>query len=184
MAALVSSFAGPAVADEVAHVARAITGKSIKNNSVTGRDVKNASLSGKDLSSKARAALRGATGPPGPAGPAGGVTPIEGPRRIGASGQPAFQNNYSQATGYRAPAFFKDRDGIVHLEGSLQNPSPVEGSPAFILPVGYRPDARIQFETHTYQQTGTIEVLANGEVRVLGDTRFGAMDGMEFRASQ
>jgi hypothetical protein len=59
MAALVSSFAGPAVADEVAHVARAITGKSIKNNSVTGRDVKNASLSGKDLSSKARAALRG-----------------------------------------------------------------------------------------------------------------------------
>jgi hypothetical protein len=66
----------------------------------------------------------------------GGSHADRGTASIGASGQPAFRNNY------------------------------------------------IQFETHTYQQTGTIEVLANGEVRVLGDTRFGAMDGMEFRASQ
>ena len=185
--ALVSSFAGPAVADQVAGVARVITGKSIKNNSVTGRDIKNASLTSKDLSRKARAALRGVTGPPGPAGPTGpaaALAPIEAPRRIGAPGQPAFQNDFEPATGYRAPAFFKDRDGIVHLEGSVQNVDPVEGSPVFTLPVGYRPDARVQFETHSYQQVGTIVVEANGDVLLLGDTRFGAMDGMEYRASQ
>jgi hypothetical protein len=48
--ALVSSFAGPAVADEVAQIAQSITSsKQIKNGSVTGADVKNNSLTTTDL---------------------------------------------------------------------------------------------------------------------------------------
>jgi hypothetical protein len=47
--ALVSSFAGPAVADEAARVAKVITGQNIKNNSVTGKDIKNGSLTTSDL---------------------------------------------------------------------------------------------------------------------------------------
>ncbi len=48
--ALVSSLAGPAVADEVAHIAQSITSsKQIKNGSVTGADIANGSVSASDL---------------------------------------------------------------------------------------------------------------------------------------
>jgi hypothetical protein len=49
MTALVASFAGPAVADEVATIAKTISGKQIKNNSVTTGDIKNGSLTGEDI---------------------------------------------------------------------------------------------------------------------------------------
>jgi hypothetical protein len=49
LVALVSSFAGPAIADEVARMAQSVTGNDIRNNSVTGRDVRNNSLTGGDI---------------------------------------------------------------------------------------------------------------------------------------
>lgn len=67
-----------------------ITGKQIKDGSVTSADIKNKSLKVKDLSTKAKAKLKGATGPAGargatgPAGPAGPQGPA------GASGLPGL----------------------------------------------------------------------------------------------
>lgn len=55
-----------------------ITGKQIKDGTVTTKDVKNRSLKVKDLSPKAKAKLRGATGPAGPRG-ATGATGATGP---------------------------------------------------------------------------------------------------------
>lgn len=49
MTALVASFAGPAVADEVAQMASHISGKHIKNGTVTGADVRNNTLSSPDF---------------------------------------------------------------------------------------------------------------------------------------
>lgn len=49
MTALVASFAGPAVADEVARMASHISGKHIKNGTVTGADVRNNTLSSPDF---------------------------------------------------------------------------------------------------------------------------------------
>lgn len=61
-----------------------ITGKQIKDGTVTSRDVKNRSLKVKDLSTKAKAKLKGATGPRGAAGPAGPQGPA------GTSGLPGL----------------------------------------------------------------------------------------------
>jgi hypothetical protein len=47
--ALVSSLAGPAVADEVARIASHISGGDIRNNSVSGADIRNNSLSQPDF---------------------------------------------------------------------------------------------------------------------------------------
>ena len=55
--ALVSSFAAPAFADDVARVARTITGNSIKNGTVTGADLKNRTIRAADI---ARGAVGGA----------------------------------------------------------------------------------------------------------------------------
>lgn len=49
MTALVSSFAGPAVADQVAQVASHLTGKQIKNGSITHADIKNGTISAPDI---------------------------------------------------------------------------------------------------------------------------------------
>lgn len=48
-----------------------ITGKQIKDGSVAGADIKNRSLKVKDLSTKAKAKLKGATGPGGQEGAVG-----------------------------------------------------------------------------------------------------------------
>jgi hypothetical protein len=64
-----------------------ITGKQIKDGSVTSKDIKNRSLKVKDLSTKAKAKLKGATGPAGPAGATGATGPA-GP--AGPSGLPGL----------------------------------------------------------------------------------------------
>src|SRR5690242_19109983 len=61
-----------------------MSGTAVAAKLITGKDVKNGSLQVKDLSAKARATLKGATGPQGPAGPAGadgatGATGAAGP---------------------------------------------------------------------------------------------------------
>jgi hypothetical protein len=57
-----------------------ITGAQIQDGTVKSVDVKNKTLKVKDLSPKARASLRGNTGPTGPTGPAGpqGLQGIQG----------------------------------------------------------------------------------------------------------
>lgn len=47
--ALVSSFAGPAVAADVAQMAKKLTGKDIANSSITGKDIRNRSITGADI---------------------------------------------------------------------------------------------------------------------------------------
>jgi hypothetical protein len=47
--ALVVALSGSAIATPVAHIAKQITGKNIKNSTITGADVKNGRLSGADI---------------------------------------------------------------------------------------------------------------------------------------
>jgi hypothetical protein len=55
-----------------------ITGAAIKNGTVTGKDIKNASIAATDLTSRARTALKGRTGPAGPAGRDGSNASLNG----------------------------------------------------------------------------------------------------------
>jgi hypothetical protein len=59
-------------------------------------------------------------------------------RIIGAPGEPAFQNSWGNGGGNGEPAaFFKDHEGIVHLQGNLHGGA--GGATIFQLPPGYRP---------------------------------------------
>lgn len=78
LAVLVAALALIISAGAGATAALMITGKQIKDGTVSTKDVKNRSLKVKDLSTKARAKLRGATGPAGPRG-ATGATGATGP---------------------------------------------------------------------------------------------------------
>lgn len=57
---------------------------------------------------------------------------------IGAAGEPAFQNEWSNyGTSYSSAGFYKDPSGIVHLQGTMNDTT--DNSVAFTLPAGYRP---------------------------------------------
>ena len=65
---------------------------------------------------------------------------------VGAVGEPKFENAWSNRGGSAVgsvdePAgFYKDQEGIVHLQGQIVQPTGPAGSVIFQLPPGYRPD--------------------------------------------
>lgn len=68
----------------------------------------------------------------------------------------AFLNGWAPFGGiYNTPGYWKDALGVVHLRGLMAGG--VVGSPAFVLPAGYRPTA-----------TELIGVASNGAFGVLG----------------
>lgn len=61
-------------------------------------------------------------------------------REVGATGQPAFLNSWSnQGGGEETVAFYKDAFGRVWLKGYATRATNGSGVPIFNLPVGYRP---------------------------------------------
>jgi hypothetical protein len=61
---------------------------------------------------------------------------------VGAPGEPKFENAWSNRGGsVDEPAgFYKDQEGIVHLQGQIVQPTGPAGTVIFQLPPGYRPD--------------------------------------------
>jgi hypothetical protein len=108
---------------------------------------------------------------------------------IGAAGEPAFQNgwtNYSLAS-YPAAAFWKDSAGIVHLRGL------VAGSglnTIFTLPAGFRSGPNISagvrvniIGVHAGGAEGRIDLYNSGEVVLAGGaTAYVALADVCFRA--
>jgi hypothetical protein len=94
----------------------------------------------------------------------------EGWHTVGAAGEPAFQNSwvhYDQPGG-RVAKFRKDPAGMVILEGIIKGGA--DGTVAFTLPAGYRPD-----QTHFFAVRGTagatlvsVQVATDGTVSIYG----------------
>jgi len=102
---------------------------------------------------------------------------------VGASGEPAFQNGW---TNYNAPqfpaaAFRRGPDGFVHLKGLIANGT--VGTNIFTLPAGYRPAAWSHFLCESQSALGSCEVQANGSVQhVVGTNAWHSLAQIHFLA--
>jgi hypothetical protein len=113
--------------------ANAVTGAKVKDQSLTGKDIKLAKLG--TVPSAAHAST---------ADTAGAVSPPEASHIVGA-GEVPFENGSANTPGgsvnYGLARFYKDREGIVHLEGAATVGK--EGAAVlvkiFTLPPGFRP---------------------------------------------
>ena len=93
-------------------------------------------------------------------------------REVGATGQPAFANSWSNfGSGFDTAGFYKDALGIVHLKGLVDGPAGAgtgSGTVAFTLPEGYRPAATVRTigvgEASGGTGVGVIDIATSGTV--------------------
>ena len=123
---------------------QAVTAAKIKNGAITGAQVQSGSLTGTQINASTLGTVPSATkaataNSATTAGTASALTPPEAWHEVGTSGQPEFLNSWANSTGAihgETVAFYKDREGVVHLKGDATG-----GSSAimFKLPAGFRP---------------------------------------------
>ncbi len=120
--------------------------KQIKNGAVTGAKIKKHTITGKNVNLAKLGTVPSATNAT-TAGTASALSPGEAIHLVGAPGEPAFEGGSSNASaptvsGLPPAGFYKDHEGIVHLEGVVKVGKPATiGSlvPIFTLPPGFRP---------------------------------------------
>jgi hypothetical protein len=116
---------------------RAVTGAKVALNTITGANILESSLgkvtsaASADQATSADSATTAAT--------ATNIAPPEAWHEVGAPGEPAFQNSWTNETSAanETVAFYKDRQGTVHLKGVATGGAPT--TLIFQLPSGYRP---------------------------------------------
>jgi hypothetical protein len=166
----------------------AVTTTKIKQQAVTAEKIKDGTITGRQIDSSTLGKVPVAE-------LANSIAQPEGWHLVGAPGEPLFQNSWKDSpTGPGAPepvAFFKDREGVVHLKGIA-----VSGTPSktvFQLPPGFRPAAgRLQSFAVACgcggQSAGAAVIYGpengaqpDGGVSVPGASSF-SLDGISFRA--
>lgn len=105
---------------------------------------------------------------------------------VGAGGQPAFQNGWSDFNnGFAPAAFYLDPIGRVHLKGVVAGG--VLNNVVFTLPPGYRPPENLAFAVAAgtgSSALANVDVYANGDVFAFtGSSAAEALDGISFRVS-
>lgn len=107
---------------------------------------------------------------------------------VGATNEPAFQNSWAAyGAGFDVPFFYKDNQARVFLQGVLALGT--LGTPAFTLPVGYRPLGGQVSLAAIAGTTGApaiarIDVLASGPVTIYAASNaFVSLSGLSFRIS-
>jgi hypothetical protein len=137
----------------------AVTTKKIKDGAVNGNKVRDNSLTGGDIQAP------------------------EAYHEIGADGEPVFQNGANNfGEGFSTAAFFLDREGIVHLKGTVTAPT---FAVIFTLPDGYRPSQQLFIPTVATSVASSIFIQPNGDVQVRGGpgaTNNYTLDSITFRA--
>jgi hypothetical protein len=122
--------------------------KQIKNQAVTGAKIKKGTITGTNINLAKLGTVPSATNATNAttAGTASALSAPEAMHIVGQPGQPLFEGgstNYTFA-GITLPpvGFYKDKEGIVHLEGFAQVGKEVAAgtyAPVFTLPPGFRP---------------------------------------------
>jgi hypothetical protein len=131
----------------------------------------------------------GGAPPTGPAGgalngnyPNPGLAGLENVHRVGAAGEPAFQNSFAN-TGQEPAGFYKDPFGIVHLVGDVSGGTAIT---IFTLPTGDRPQNFERFVVRAGADTSgaTLRVDPNGNVNIFGGATEATLNGITFRTDQ
>lgn len=105
-------------------------------------------------------------------------------RRVGATGQPAFENSWvAYGSGWGDPAFWKDPFGIVRLRGLAK--SGTVGQPMFTLPPGFRPAVNETFPVISNSAIGRVDVQTDGKVipQSPSSDTWVSLSGIAFRTS-
>jgi hypothetical protein len=116
----------------------AVTAAKIKKNAVTGAKIKKDTVTGAKVNESTLGTVPSAS-------IASALTPLEATHIVGAPGEPSFENGSTNFSVPGAPlnlvGFYKDHDGIVHLQGVAQVGKGASIVSIFTLPPGFRPAA-------------------------------------------
>jgi hypothetical protein len=168
-----------------------VVSRSIENDQVKSADIKDNSLTGTDINESTL-------------GPVPALQAAEPWHEVGAAGQPAFQNGYSNSgAGFETAAFYKDREGVVHLKGNVTGAA----ATIFYLPAGDRPasgkeldfpvecnctvtDSNSPTPDEVNVPTGRLQIFGdvgapalNGAVNMTGISSAVSLNGITFRAA-
>jgi hypothetical protein len=167
----------------------AVTTAKIKKNAVTTAKIKKDAVTGAKVNESTLETVPSAN-------VANGLTSLEAVHLVGQPGQPAFENGSSNYPAEGAPytfnpvGFYKDHEGIVHLQGIAKagTASPVPS--VFTLPPGFRPAPGKLIELQPIEKTATLifggSIVIEGldlSGRIVGQTNQAVvLDGITFRA--
>jgi hypothetical protein len=153
----------------------AVTAKKLDKNSVTTKKIKDDAVTGAKAQESSFAAVPSAASAANAAA-LGGSPPsafasssLEAVHRVGAAGQPVFQNSWdNEGGGFETVGFYKDSLGIIHLVGDAHNAAAPQL--IFTLPGGYRPASIIDFFVRANGDTAgaTVIIEPDGSVRQFG----------------
>jgi hypothetical protein len=106
---------------------------------------------------------------------------------VGTPGQPAFQHSCANSDStIQTVAFYKDREGVVHLKGRYDSCTSA-GAPAFQLPPGYRPESLEQFPLASAGAGAVVAIEGTTGSPIDGAVECGAstcfISGITFRAA-
>ena len=167
MTALFIALSGTAIAlpgrnrlDKNDYRRSSIGTRAIANNSIRSRDIRNGTITGRDIN---EASLDTVTPPFVPA---------------------ALENGWRWTGGSR-PGHWIDREGVVHLQGTVTG---ARASPVFRLPPDARPQRIANFGILCGAGRGLLSVYPNGAVSVVpiplsadNCESVASLDGFEFR---
>jgi hypothetical protein len=168
-----------------------VTTAKLKNGAVTGAKIKLSSLGRVPSAVHADRADTAATADSAKSATSAAVADRaeslvapEGVHVIGTAGEPAFRagwGNFSNQT--PVSVFYKDREGIVHLEGDAANANGT-GTVVFQLPAGYAPAGSIVFPILGAGALATLNVQPSGSVSFLaGNSTHVVLNGVTWRAA-
>ena len=163
----------------------AVTRSEVAINAITGAKIKNRSVLGKDIRVESLSQVPSAS----VADTANSLAPLEPLHLVGGAGEPPFVEGAGNigvtegGTLTQPVGFYKDRGGIVHLEGLETGVD----SFLFTLPPGYRPQSGI---TQIFEAGKTLVLVFGSNItiggedvsgKVLGDTPTTVLSGISFR---
>lgn len=89
-------------------------------------------------------------------------------------------------SGYADAGYWRDKEGVVHLQGLIKNGNFTSGTVLFVLSPGYRPSGgRLIFTADNTGLQGRVDVLADGQVILMtaSSNAYFNLTGISFRAN-